>query len=292
LLSITNVRGPKKISTDITIEGVIVGKCFTGDYLVLFTCGDKDRIYRIDVRRISNIKVFLLYEGSLGFSLSKTYDTTFYYENSIIQKVYWVESWQTKENGEDLTNPYYTSTSDKEICNFPRVINIITEGERLGKAPTQYTENIFDFYPEIDSAPTFKIKKDYNIPSEHPSGLIQYFISYYFDNGAETLIASNSSTFVVGHYNRGAKTDETGACGFKLTIKNIDTKFDYFRVYSAIRTSKDGPLLVKIVNDVKINKTNKNASYVLTDTGINQETLEASHLYFIGGTPFYANTLE
>ena len=69
-------------------------------------------------------------------------------------------------------------------------------------------------------------------------------------------------------------------------------KFDYFRVYSAIRTSKDGPLLVKIVNDVKINKANKNASYVLTDTGINQETLESSHLYFIGGTPFYASTLE
>ena len=65
LLSVTNVKGPKKISTDITIEGTIVGKCFTGDYLVLFTCGDKDRIYRVDIRRISNIKVFLLYEGDL-----------------------------------------------------------------------------------------------------------------------------------------------------------------------------------------------------------------------------------
>jgi hypothetical protein len=78
LLSITNIKGPKKIPVDVHIEGIVVGKCYTGNYLVLFTCS-KDRvsindvysestkkqhlnyIYRIDLRKINNIKVNLLY---------------------------------------------------------------------------------------------------------------------------------------------------------------------------------------------------------------------------------------
>ena len=85
LLSITNIKGPKKIPVDVHIEGIVVGKCYTGNYLVLFTCS-KDRvitdgvynervkkqhlnyIYRIDLRK-NNIKVNLLYEGYLGFEL-------------------------------------------------------------------------------------------------------------------------------------------------------------------------------------------------------------------------------
>jgi hypothetical protein len=80
------------------------------------------------------------------------------------------------------------------------------------------------------------------VSPEHPAGIIQYFISYYFDNGAETLIAGNSSTFTIDSMTRGSKADEKGDCSFKITISDVDTKFDYFRIYSAIRTSKDGPI--------------------------------------------------
>ena len=305
LLSITNIKGPKKIPVDISIEGTVVGKCFTGNYLVLFTClsrsiqnnpslgTERDKtlnyIYRIDLRRINNIKVNLLYSGYLGFELDRTFDTTFYYENANIQKVYWVESWYSEEQLKELKKKYPHNVYQN---NGPRVINIITEGERIGEGFTQYTDNVFEFYPEIGEIPQFKILKDRSIPSQHPSGIIQYFISYYLDNGAETLIANNSSTFTIDHMNKGAKADETGACGFKITIKNVNTKFDYFRIYSAIRTSKDSPLLVKIVGDTKINKSNLDAQYTILDTGINQETISETQLFFIGGTPLYANTIE
>ena len=305
LLSITNIKGPKKIPVDISIEGTVVGKCFTGNYLVLFTClsrsiqnnpslgTERDKtlnyIYRIDLRRINNIKVNLLYSGYLGFELDRTFDTTFYYENANIQKVYWVESWYSEEQLKELRKKYPNNVYQN---NGPRVINIITEGERIGEGFTEYTDNVFEFYPEVGEIPQFKILKDRSIPSQHPSGIIQYFISYYLDNGAETLIANNSSTFTIDHMNKGAKADETGACGFKITIKNVNTKFDYFRIYSAIRTSKDGPLLVKIVGDTKINKSNPDAQYTILDTGINQEIISDTQLFFIGGTPLYANTIE
>ena len=306
LLSVTNIKGPKKIPVDVHIEGIVVGKCYTGNYLVLFTCS-KDRvsindvysestkkqhlnyIYRIDLRKINNIKVNLLYSGYLGFELDRTFDTTFYYENANIQKVYWTEEWYSDEKLRELENDNPDNTY---INNSPRVINIITEGEIQGKGFTPYTTNEFDFYPDIDCIPQIDVEKDYNISSQHPSGLIQYFTSYYFYNGAETLITSNSDTFTIGHLNKGAKADELGSHGFKITVKNVDHKFDFIRLYSVIRTSKDGPAVVKIVGDIKINKNNPNAQYNIVDTGINQETLSPGQLFFIGGTPLCAKTLE
>jgi hypothetical protein len=88
LLSVTNVKGPKKIQ-NITIQGIIVGKCFTGDYLILFTTTDnskikKDRIYRINIKNTENIETALLFEGYLGFELDRTFDTCFYKENNKI----------------------------------------------------------------------------------------------------------------------------------------------------------------------------------------------------------------
>lgn len=295
LLSVTNIKGPKKI-TSITLNGKIVGKCFTKDYLVLFTVvpgnpHNQCYIYRVDLNKgVSSIRVNTLYSGTdLYFELDRTFDTLFFYENKNVQKVYWTESWYSDEELKLLNS----GSGHIYINNPPRYINIITEGERNGgNTFTTYGNRCFDFYPDIAVLPKFSIVKDYNLPSELPSGTIQYFISYYFDNGAETLIANSSSIFTIDYPTRGAKADEIGSCGFKLTISNIDTKFDYFRVYSAIRTVKDGPIILKIVGDVKINKTSKDLKYLLIDNGINQETLDASQLYFIGGNPLYASTLD
>lgn len=284
LLSITNIKGPKKVD-NVEIKGTIVGKCIAKDYLVLFTVDSQSvcYIYRIDFNNTS-IVTNILYQGNdLHFEKDRTFDTLFYYENQNVQKVYWVESWYSEK--ELITHP-------NSVNNPPRYINIITEGERLGGDFTSYTKNIFDFYPSIDKTPEFNIKKEYTMLSELPSGTIQYFISYYFDNGAETLIANNSSIFTIDYPNRGAKADENGSCGFTITIKNIDTKFDYFRIYSAVKTAKDGSIILKIVEDVKVNKQNPNAEYIIKDGGINQETLQDNQLFFIGGTPFYAKTLE
>jgi hypothetical protein len=192
LLSITNVRGPKEIPS-INIQGIVVGKCFTKNYVVLFTVDGKSisRIYRLDIYNgVENIKCNCLYEGEdLHFHTDRVFDTLFFYENKNTQKVYWTESW--KEN--DNTN------------NPPRVINIITPSERSGGECIKYDKNVFDFYPTINKIPRFKIQKDYSLFSEHPSGVIQYFISYYFENGAETLIAHNSSSFTIDYETRGAK---------------------------------------------------------------------------------------
>ena len=287
LLSITNVRGPKKLTLNNTIQGTVVGKCYTGNYLVLFTVDssqDYNYIYRIDLNKgISNITINTLYKGRLNFDKNRTFDTLFFYENKNVQKVYWVESWYTEQ--ELIDKPH-------AINNPPRVINIITKGERNGNTFTPYQNNEFEFYPKINKIPKFKIQKNYEKLSQLPAGVVQYFVSYYNENGAQTLIANSSDLFTIDYFNRGAKVDEFGMCSFDIRLSQLDTTFDYIRVYSAIRTTKDGPLLIKIVGDIKINKEQPDLEYFLCDNGINQETLDASYIYFVGGQPFYAKTLQ
>jgi hypothetical protein len=190
-----------------------------------------------------------------------------------------VESWYSDKELDEKRN---ANSDHNYVNNPPRYINIITD--------TRYADNCFDFYPTISSIPSFKVTKDYSMINELPAGVVQYFISYYFENGAETLIAGSSDTYTIDYWNKGGKADDTSLCGFNLTIDNIDTSFDYFRVYSAIRTSKNGPVTLKIVKDVPITKGQSNG-YTLIDNGINQEALDATQLFFIGGNPMYASTL-
>lgn len=291
LLSVTNIQGPKKLKcilvdgntqTEInSFTGHIVGKCEAGDFYLLFTHRNRipqkalparDWIYRINLNEITDdsVTVNVLWEGDLNLSSNNPLDTLYYYEGQNVQKVYWTDG-----------------------LNMPRFINIITPNERTigigsGNCET-YQENIFEFYPETDTIPKFLIEKNYTSPSEHPAGVVQYFVTYYNENGAETLIVNSSDLWTLNFSDRGAKADEVGTCALNLTITNLSKNFDYLRVYSATRTSLDGEVIVRMVGDYSIKDVD---SVSLIDTAINQETLDASYIYYIGGTPFIAKTLD
>ena len=93
LMSITNERGPQKITS---LKGIYLGHCVLGDYLVVFThdvrigAETPDRIYRISKSGGSIVKI-LLYEGNLNFQSIKPIDTVGYYELENLQKVYWID---------------------------------------------------------------------------------------------------------------------------------------------------------------------------------------------------------
>lgn len=261
----------------IKLEGVILGKCVTKDFLILFTHSDKDCIFRIDyndsfIGDRDTIVVRLLYKGDLNFNTNYPIETLFFYENSKVQKVYFTDNY-----------------------NMPRVINIITPSEISGqlykdfKSYEVWDADRFEFFNKLNSIPKLKIKKNYSTVSELPAGTIQYFISYYNYNGSETMIANASSVFTIDFKNRGAKADESGMCAFNIKLYNLDNNFDYVRLYSAVRTSKEGPLTVKIVGDYQLNADTQTID--ILDTGINQETLSPEQLFFIGGTPFVAGTI-
>lgn len=257
LLSITNEKGPSY--EGISLEGTFLGHCIVGDYIVVFTKGEKDSIYRISLEGDTFIST-LLYSGNLQFSLDNPIEALGWYESKDIQKVYWVDG-----------------------KNVSRFINIVSD---TIKTADDYQ---FDFAPRIDNISHISVEKDYNSAGVFQSGTIQYFVSAYNKYGAETAIIAQSDIQYISPSNRGGDVNETVSCGFKISIERLGRfNYDYVRIYSAYRATEDGPVLFKKVADVAAGNSNF-IEYI--DYNTSGETLDPQMLYFIGGQAVIASTL-
>ena len=274
LLSITNEKGPSQIplkdagGTDTTMSGTFMGHCVLGKYIVVFTSTliserDKDKIYRLEDKG-SYFECVTLFTGELGLIASHPVEAIGYYESEDIQKVYWVDG-----------------------INQPRFINIIRpDGSVITDAST------LNFVSTVRNFPKITVEKKYGGNGLFPAGVIQYFVTYYNKFGSETTIVGASDLNYITPQDRGGKADETVNCSFELTIKNVDSRFDYLRVYSAKRTSLDGPIEVQIVFDTYIKNVDLSNSITISDTNISQTIIDSNTLYYLGGEEFIAGTLE
>lgn len=243
------------------IPGIYLGHAIINNNLVLFTHEEEGFDYIISLQ-YDETKGFVgktHYIGNLNFSVEHPIETLPYYESELVQKVYWVDG-----------------------VNQPRVINIASDSivERL--------DTQFDFNPTITKFPEVTITKEYSGVGLFPAGVIQYFISYYNKYGAETGIVWSSDLQYVTEYNRAAGPDETVVCNFKIDISNVDTTYDYARVYSMQRTSLNTTPICRIVGDININNSD---SISIIDTNTNTETIDPTQLLFLGGDNFIASTL-
>lgn len=270
---------PKTLINANVITGTLLTSCTTPDYLVVFAKdGNTDKIYRITLNELvkGDYTLNTLYSGTeLNFHTDRHYDTVYYEENANVKKIYWCESWK----------------EGKTDNNKLRFINLVTEGERYGGTTfTPYTENKFEFYPLIGKAPRVKIQKLYNQDSDLPAGVIQYFITYYNENGAETKICQDTSLITLHPKDRGSKEDEKGNCVVQISISEYSTDFDYIRIYSAARSTLNGSISAHIVADLKIPDSGGELSFI--DNYKAQEAIQDTQLFFIGGTALCANTID
>ena len=243
------------------IPGIYLGHAIINNNLVLFTHEDRgfDYIISLQYDEATGFVGKTHYIGNLNFSLEHPIETLPYYESELVQKVYWVDG-----------------------VNQPRVINIASDNI-IEKLDTQ-----FDFNPTITKFPEVTITKEYSGVGLFPAGVIQYFVSYYNKYGAETGIVWASDLQYVTEYNRAAGPDETVVCNFKIDISNVDTIYDYARVYSMQRTSLNTTPICRIVGDININNSD---SITIIDTNTNTETIDPTQLLFLGGDNFIASTL-
>ena len=244
------------------IVGTYLGHSIINNKLVLFTKENSlefpDFIYSLEIKDDSIIGE-VKYRGSLNFSLNHPIETLSYYESEKVQKVYWVDGY-----------------------NQPRVINIASEDIKK-RYDTQ-----FDFNPSVVKFPKVTITKEYQGIGSFPTGVIQYFISYYNKHGAETGIIWASDLNYISYIDRAGDASDNILCNFKLDISNIDTTYDYIRVYSLERTSLNTTPICKIVKDININNSE---SISVIDTNTNSETIDDTMLLFLGGDNFIASTL-
>lgn len=215
------------------LDGEIVGivKCDDDSAAVFVKKSDSvDIIYKFYYDESGQVAVKKAAEGNFNFG--NDIRGIFCYENSELQKVYWVDG---------VNQLRYINLAES---NFKS--NLYPEG----KLPIK--EEIY-----LDSSPEFRL--NHTIEVERVSGggvftagVIQYAFTYYMKYGAETGIVDMTPLYYISEAERGLLADETVGCSFRVKIKNPDTRFDYLRLYSIQRTSLNGTPLVKIVKDLKL----------------------------------------
>ena len=281
LLSMTNEKGTELLSNNesTTMEGEYIGHCVLGKYLVVFTYVWSPVPFKRfnHIYRISNIdeelKVDLLVNKPLGIPSGSTIQTLGIYEGENVQKVYWVDN-----------------------VNQPRVINIKADALMYGRDISELTDGEKDkLYPTgcFDFIQTLALEEEIEVKREDgggsfSSGTIQYAFSYYNKFGQESNIFYTTALYNVSFVDRGGSPEDAISNSFHINIKNIETKFQFIRVYSIHRTSINATPLVKVVTDIEVLGR---AEITYVDTGLTGYNIDPTRLLYVGGESIVAKTL-
>lgn len=284
MMSWVNERGPKELKLHIDtrpwssdessgkyvndIVGTPLGTAVINHQLVLFTVEyNKSNTYSyIYVFKESDSSSWdltgkILYKGNLGFSAGYPIETLASYESENIQKVYWTDN-----------------------KNQPRVINIASSMDKI----KNYNDSSFDFVQELALKEEVKVAKIFG-SGEFPAGVIQYAFTYYNKYGQESNIFYTTPLQYISYVDRAGSPEDKIANCFKITVSNVDTNFEYMRIYSILRTSKDAVPLAKRVQDIEIAESTK-LTYI--DNGLAGDTIDPTELLYKGGETIKAKTIE
>lgn len=282
MMSWVNERGPKELVLHIdtkpwateesddryadSIVGTPIGTAVLNHKLVIFTVGESNGyiyVFKESDNPTWNLTGKLLYKGNLGFSTDYPIETLVSYESENIQKVYWTDN-----------------------KNQPRVINI---APAMDYKTEKYKDSSFDFVQELALKEEVYVTKLYGA-GEFPPGVIQYAFTYYNKYGQESNIFYTTPLQYISYVDRAGSPEEKIANCFKIQVNRVDKNFDYIRVYSILRTSKDATPVVKRVQDLEIKEDTMYLTFV--DNGTIGETIDPTELLYKGGDEIKAKTIE
>ena len=276
LLSVENEKGNTLIDIkaegvipviSLTIEGICIGYATINDYIIVFTTDPNnallpDKIYRIKNLSTTPVLGKLIYTGNLGFSVNNPLETLPYFETEDIQKVYWVDG-----------------------KNQTRVINFTADQTTMDS----WNNDSFNF------APTIKLEENAEV-SQLPSGglfasgLIQYGFTYFNKYSPQTTLFRVTDLYSTSPNDRTLPADGISTVSFKIDLTNLDTAFEYLRVYSIERTSLEAQPSVKIVGDYPITKSTP-SNLTIFDNGQVGSTIDFNTLLYLGGEDVIFGTI-
>lgn len=280
LMSMTNERGTKKIELksdiiDPVIIGNYIGHCVIGNYLTVFTHVHKnsnagtttediekqdrendteDYIFRIEKNIDGNYYITCLtgtYIDNKGKVRPKPLNLHFcekhplktlgVYENKNIQKVYWTDG-----------------------INQPRLINIVKD--ILDEKIPEYNEDSFDFIPRMQLKDSIDVRKVADSAGMFKAGAMQYVVTYYNKYAQETNVSCTSKLIPTSFLTRAGNAEERIGNTFIVTVNHVDMNYEFLRLYSIFRTSKNATPACKKVMDVDIRNLKSNIENALKNT--------------------------
>lgn len=246
MLAVTNEQGNKQLTLSNAIQGTCIGHAVINNTIVVFTTetalpSNIDRIYTIVINNTNNATVTEKFSGNLNFSVSHKLETLVSFENIDSQKIYWVDG-----------------------RNQPRVINIAS-------TILQNDNTQFDFSRELTLTETVQIQR-FDLGGTFMPGTIQYFMTYFNMYGQESSIFYQSQLMYTSESNAGGEPNKTVSNSFNLTVSNIDTKWDYVRLYCVQRTSTDTNATARIVGEAEAS----NESLYATVNSLGRFTIDST----------------
>ena len=269
LLSITNERGTSNPLTE--YKGRYVGHCVVGKYLVVFTAEDSTSyIYRTETSEDSYHTV-ILFNRDLGLSSDNPIQTLGVVESNLINKVYWIDS---------KHQPRFINITKPELKGLPNMEDY-TE---------YYEKDHFDFVCSLQLKETVEVRKIHGSGLFAP-GVIQYACTYYNKYGQESNIFFTTPIQYISFKDRAGGPEDRVSNSFELSIKNIDTSFDYLRIYSIHRTSIDAVPEVKQLPDISLDNLDTLKPLKVIDTGTEGSIADPTKLLYIGGRDIIAKCM-
>lgn len=267
LLSLVNEKGTKPVNIlgiGDSLDGAVIGEAVIDNELIIFTTNpdlsddaEKDKIYKIWIEEEVNGQ--LLFSGNLGFNINNPIETLSFYENGDIKKVYWVDG-----------------------INQPRVINVAASSETISK----WNNNSFNFVQSLKLQEDIIINKNIVVGGNFAPGVIQYAFTYFNKYGQESNIFYTSPLYYISYNNRGAGPEDSVSNSFDIIMSNVDTSFDYLRIYSIHRTSINSTPVVNRVADIAVSDTIK-----YTDSNTSGDSVDPTELLYIGGEEVVFGTM-
>ena len=169
-----------------------------------------------------------MYSGDLNFSVNHPIETLPVYENENAIKVYWVDG-----------------------INQPRVINIARFYDDKD-ALRNGTNTQFDFVSTMQLNESCSVTKNSLASGTFSPGTIQYVCTYYNKYGQESNIFYTSSLYYISYSDRAGSPEDRVSNAFNIHLENLDSNFEYVRIYSIHRTSLDATPTVRRVVDLSI----------------------------------------
>mgnify|MGYP003638234002 FL=1 len=202
----------------------------------------------------------LLYMGDLSLSSKNLVQILYNYENSIIQKIYFVDGAhqlrflnlrQSKLNG-DRDNLVDLSASAIDVVSTftfsqPEVTGVVSGGS-------------------------------------HTSGMIQYSYGLYILNGAQTTVSPPSILVPIdkGDGLGGGEVNEILGRSVNIKITDIDTKFTHIVIYSIKYTAYNENPEISIITDQEIGSFDE---FLFTDDGNADRSISLEAFVFLGASP-------
>lgn len=266
--AISNEKGTKVIP-EINLSSTIpIGYCTISDFLVIFettSMGVSDfiTIYKFEDNTFTK---YYSYFGAFNFKIDSPIECQTVWEREDILKVFWI----------DGRNP----------------LRYITIPRTSSNTPEKVTSNYFDVVREINLS---NIEASIDVSKQtsggtFPVGTIQYAFTYYNKYGSESSIFKITPLFYLSNSSSGAPSDRSVSCSFRIKVSNVDSNWEYLRVYSILRTAVNGTPVCKRVIDINIeNFPEKGITWI--DNGQLGETIDSTRLLYVGGERIVPNTM-